>query len=264
MTVLPYQHLPARAVGTLSAVSVLAIRSLRAIPAWQDYPDMGDKSRQVPHPEWVLMYRRGLTRSRIANLVGAPVSKVGYHLTVARDIYPELVHEHEAAAPRGGDQSQTVTGRGIATMNALINFVTTHGRYPASKAPSQEERALGLWLQRRRRNAAAGTLAPAFRDGLQTLPDWATNTRTLSDESRWNERFAGLAAYRAAGEEWPRHKNAATEEEHTLGVWLHTQRFKLRRGELLQARVETLDTALPGWREGRARGRKPRLNRGAG
>lgn len=215
---------------------------------------MGDKARQVPNPEWVLMYRRGLTRSQIANLVEAPASKVGYHLTVARGLDPGLVAEHEGAARR--KPAPRVTSRGIQSMNELIDFVTSQGRYPSYSAASPEERTLAIWLQRRRRNAAAGTLAPAFREGLRALPGWATNTRALTDESRWQKRLAALIAYRAAGEDWPRHKKTDTEEEHSLGVWLHTQRFKQARGELDQSRTTALDDTVPGWRRGRPRGRK--------
>ncbi|WP_247046069.1 helicase associated domain-containing protein [Arthrobacter rhizosphaerae] len=45
--------------------------------------------------------------------------------------------------------------------------------------------------------------------------------------------------------------------EHELGVWLHTQRYKTRRGELDPAKAAALDERLPGWTSGRTRGRKP-------
>lgn len=216
---------------------------------------MGDKTRQVPNPEWVLMYRCGLTRTRIAALVGAPASKVGYHLTVARVLNPGIANEHEALALN--TLAPKVRASGIARMNELIEFVTAEGKYPSAKAETPEERRLGLWLQRQRRRAAAGSLAPAVRDGLQALPGWETNTRSLADESRWQERLAALIDYRANGEDWPRHKKTANEEEHTLGVWLHAQRSKHARGELSPAQAAALNDALPGWREGRRRGRKP-------
>lgn len=216
---------------------------------------MGDKTRQVPNPEWVLMYRRGLTRTRIAELVGAPASKVGYHLTVARALDPAIVNEHETLAPN--TVAPKVRASGIARMNELIEFVTAESKYPTSKAQTPEERRLGLWLQRQRRRAAAGSLAPDVRDGLQALPGWETNTRSFADEARWQERLAALIDYRANGEDWPRHKKTGNAEEHTLGVWLHAQRSKHARGELNQAHAAALDGALPGWREGRRRGRKP-------
>lgn len=71
-----------------------------------------------------------------------------------------------------------------------------------------------------------------------------------------------LVAYRAAGHDWPRHKATVPGEEHELGVWLHTQRYKLRRGELEPAKEQAMDESLPGWRTGRQRGRKPRNGSG--
>lgn len=198
------------------------------------------------------MYRRGLNRTRIAKLVGAPASTVGYHLTVARSIESGIVREHEASAPATGD-----TARGIARMNELVEFVAREGRHPSTRAISPDERRLGRWLLRRRRDAAAGALLPTFRLALQALPGWETTPRAVSDESRWKERLLALADYRARGEDWPRHKETAGDEEHGLGVWLHTQRYKLRRGELAADHLAQLDETVPGWREGRPRGRKP-------
>lgn len=200
------------------------------------------------------MYRRGLSRTQIANLVGASSSKVGYHLTIARRLDPGLVLEHKSFA----SAATRVSGDSIFRMNELIEFVTQEGRYPSSKAASPHERVLGQWLLRRRHDFATGSLAPAFREGLQTLPGWEIDPRALTNEFRWQERLAALVNYRAQGQEWPRHKKTASEDEHTLGVWLHTQRHKLRRRELDQTKVEALDRSLPGWREGRRRGRRPR------
>jgi hypothetical protein len=95
------------------------------------------------------------------------------------------------------------------------------------------------------------------RDGLACLPGWLGTPRAAADEERWQQRLAELTAYRA-GQDWPRHKGADTDTEHDLGVWLHGQRYKLRRGELDPARKKALDAALPGWSAGRIRGRKAR------
>jgi hypothetical protein len=53
-------------------------------------------------------------------------------------------------------------------------------------------------------------------------------------------------AYLAAGQDWPRHKATVIAQEHELGVWLHTQRFRQRRGELDPAKADALDAAAPG------------------
>jgi hypothetical protein len=118
--------------------------------------------------------------------------------------------------------------------------------------------ALATWLQRRREDARAGTLAPDFRDGLAVLPGWEGKRRVEADEDRWQERLTALVAYKTGGNDWPRHKGVITGEEHELGVWLHTQRFNARRGELDPQKAEALDAAVPGWRTGRQRGRRAR------
>ena len=46
--------------------------------------------RRAPDAEWVLMYRLGLSRQRIAALVRAEPDAVGYHLTIARRQDPGL------------------------------------------------------------------------------------------------------------------------------------------------------------------------------
>ncbi|MFJ5695958.1 helicase associated domain-containing protein [Arthrobacter sp. NPDC093125] len=208
----------------------------------------------APNQEWVLMYRRGLSRTKIAELVGVPAPTVGYHLRVACAADPELQSAHEAAA---NAKPSRVTAQGLARMQELVAMVRKTGRYPSRKAESTMERSLAVWLQRRREDARAGTLAPAYRDGLAVLPGWQTPPRAEAFEARWQHRLAALIAYRGAGNDWPRHKADISGEEHELGVWLHLQRSKLRRGELDDAKRQTLDESLPGWRIGRQRGRRP-------
>jgi hypothetical protein len=76
--------------------------------------------------------------------------------------------------------------------------------------------------------------------------------------SRWHRRLAQLVDFREEGNDWPRHKKCDSEREHTLGVWVHAQRQKHRRGELEAEKVKLLDTAVPGWQAGRTRGRLTR------
>lgn len=222
---------------------------------------MATKTRNsAPNPEWVLMYRRGLERRQIAELVKAAPATVAYHLAVARTIDPGLQAEHEAASRTKPSQ---VTARGLERMQQLVAMVQKTGRYPSRTAASTRERTLAAWLGRRREDARAGTLAPAYRDGLAVLPDWQTPPRADIDEARWQGRFQALVAYLDAGNDWPRHKAVITGEEHDLGVWLHLQRSKLHRGELDAAKAKALDAAIPGWRIGRQRGRKPKIEREA-
>ena len=103
--------------------------------------------------------------------------------------------------------------------------------------------------------AAEGTLDPAYREGLARVPGWQANRREVEDEARWHRRLAQLVVYREGGNDWPRHGKADSEREHTLGVWIHTQRYKNRRGELAPVKLKLLDDAVPGWQTGRTRGR---------
>lgn len=199
------------------------------------------------------MYRGGLSRSKIAALTGAAASTVGYHLRVACAADPALREAHEAAAGTGASR---VTAQGRERMHQLVAMVRDTGRYPSRNAESTSERTLAVWLQRRREDARAGMLAPAFRDGLAVLPGWEGKPRAEADEARWQERLAALVAYRAAGHDWPRHKAVIVGEEHDLGVRLHAQRYKARRGELEIQKATALDNAVPGWRAGRRRGRR--------
>lgn len=164
---------------------------------------------------------------------------------------------HAADGLRACDRAVSVTPRGLARMKDVIAMVKETGRYPSSTALDASERSLAAWLRRRRREAEAGTLAPAFQVGLDVLPDWHSTPKFKADDQRWAERLTALSKLRAAGHDWPRHKGADTPDEHQLGVWIHTQRFKLRRGELDALRSEALDSAVPGWRTGRRRGPRP-------
>jgi hypothetical protein len=217
------------------------------------------KRGTAPNAEWVLLYRKGLSREQIAALVEASPSKVNYHLRVALTLERGLEAYHAAAARA---KTAHATRQGLERMQQLVTLVQETGRYPSRHSLSDTERALAAWLRRRREDAWADTLAEAYREGLAVLPDWQTRPRSEADEARWQERLAALTDYRAAGNDWPRHKASVEGQEHDLGVWLHYQRAKLHHGELDDAKVQDLDCALPGWREGRKRGRKPHQKRG--
>jgi hypothetical protein len=217
----------------------------------QAVPATGGRRDAASNEEWVLMYRNGLPGRRIAELADVSVSTVSYHLRLARAADPELRAAHDQAT-----QSRArVTARGLEQMRQLVTLVQETGRLPSRNAESTAERTLSMWLQRRREDARAGTLAPAFREGLAVLPGWETKPRVEADDERWQQRLAELKAYRAAGNDWPRHKSVITGEEHELGIWLHSQRMKQRRGQLDVAKTAALDESVPGWRQGRRRGR---------
>jgi hypothetical protein len=217
---------------------------------------MDRRLRRAPDAEWVLMYRLGLSRQRIAALVRAEPAAVGYHLVIARCQDPGLEAEHQAAA--GAVPVPHPSPTDLARMDELVAWVKAEGRLPHDRSGQRSERSMARWLSGRRREAAEGTLDPAYRGGLAQVPGWLGNRRGAEDEARWHHRLAQLAAYREEGNDWPRHRKTDSELEHTLGVWIHTQRYKRRRGDLDPVKVKLLDDAVPGWRAGRTRGRPRR------
>lgn len=211
--------------------------------------------RTAPHGEWVEMYRRGISPSRIAVVDAAPVTTVRYHLQVAKKLEPELEVEHEAALPRPEGPSASV----LQMMQDVVDFYGTCGRLPSARAKSSREATLGRWLYLRRREAQAGTLSPAVRDGLDVIPGWdRASKRKAEDEARWQQRLQQVKGIRAAGGEWPRHQKTPDADERVLGVWLHAQRIKYNQRKLSSEKESLLNEVLPGWREGRPRGRRPR------
>jgi DNA-binding transcriptional ArsR family regulator len=110
------------------------------------------------------MYQAG---GRIAEQTGTSPSTVGYHLRAARAADPGLRTAHEKAAAR---KTTRVTYQGLERMKELIAAVQETGQYPSLYASDLSERTLAAWLNRRRREAHAGTLAPAYREGLSVLP----------------------------------------------------------------------------------------------
>jgi hypothetical protein len=202
------------------------------------------------------MYRLGLSRQSIAALVNVPPAAVGYHLDIARRQDPGLEAEHQAAADAIPDPYPS--SKDLARMEEVISWVAAEGRLPDGRSGDRGERSMARWLSARRREAAEGTLDPAYRDGLAQVPGWVENRRKVADEARWYERLAELVDFRLEGNNWPRHHDYDSEREHTLGVWIHAQRYKRRRGELDLIKVKILDDTVPGWQTGRTRGRPPR------
>jgi hypothetical protein len=215
---------------------------------------MDRRLRRAPDAEWVLMYRLGLSRQRIADLVRAEPATVGYHLVIARRQDPGLEPAHQAATVTKAGPSPAV----LARMEEVIAWITAEVRLPRDRSEDEGERSMARWLSDRRREAANGTLSPAYRNGLARVPGWAGNPRAAADEGRWHDRLAQLAAHRKEGNDWPRHQDYTSEREHTLGVWIHVQRYKNRRDELDPVKVKLLDSAVPGWQTGRTRGRPRR------
>ncbi|WP_455834107.1 helicase associated domain-containing protein [Pseudarthrobacter siccitolerans] len=211
---------------------------------------MTQAKRSAPNPEWVLMYRQGNSAPKIAAGAGAAPSVVRYHLAIAAKLEPGLRGEHQKALPPAGPR---LTVAGQRNLDDILAFYVAEGRLPVS-GRSARESALAAWLQRRRKEAAEGALSPAYAD-LDQIPGWREHvTKRCADEARWKQRLDEVAAYLAAGNQWPRHNKTEDQEERTLGVWLHTQRITRRAGKLDAAKEKQLDEVVPGWRQGRGGG----------
>lgn len=199
------------------------------------------------HPEWTLLYRKGLSRKKIAELARVKVSAVTAHIAAARAAAPGLKAEHRAAA--AAETGPPVPG--VKRLYQLLAMVEATGRYPSRNAEDKAERELAQWLRRRRRDADAGILNPVIGAGLSVLPDWRRKPREAREDGQWQDHLRQLAAYRAAGHPWPRTTPGVTGVEKELGGWLRSQRYRFRHGDLSSARSDALDAALPGWLTGR-------------
>ncbi len=223
------------------------------VTQFQDAPYRGRRS--APYWEWVEMYRRGILPSRIAVLCSAPVTTVRYHLQVAKKSEHGLEAEHAAALPEPVKPSAVV----LQMVQDVVAFYRAEGRLPSGHAKSPQETTLGRWLYLRRRESQKGTLSPTVRDGLDVIPGWGlASKREAEDEARWQKRFQQVKDLRDAGGEWPRHQKTPDADERVLGVWLHGQRINYNQGKLAPEKEALLNEHLPGWRDGRPRGRRPR------
>lgn len=254
--------LPDLVLNHLISVRVRPLQIRTMPPSWtvpsrhrgKMTPIMDRQVRRAPDAEWVLMYRLGLSRKRIADLVGAEPATVGYHLVIARRRDPGLEAAHLTAAGAKSRRSPV----DLARMEEIMSWTTAERRFPSYRSENKEERSMARWLSLRRREAAQGTLHAAYGEGLAQVPGWGSNPRTAAEDAKWHKLLAQLADFRKEGNDWPRHKKCDSEREHTLGVWVHAQRQKHRRGDLDPVKIQLLDETVPGWQAGRTRGRPRR------
>jgi hypothetical protein len=199
------------------------------------------------------MYRRGITAAKIAAGAGVAESTVRYHLAIAARLERSLRDEHRKVVPAPA----RITSAGRRNLDDILALFTAEGRLPTTAGASSRERALGVWLHRRRQEASRGVLSPIYQEALDVVPGWhQASTKKADDEARWKQRLSQVARHLAGGNDWPRHNKTDIKEERVLGVWLHG--IDHRAGRLDPAKEAQLDALIPGWRQGRARGRKPR------
>jgi len=196
------------------------------------------------HPEWDLMYRKGLTVARIADLCSVLRQTVGGHIRAQRALYPDIEMEHLANRP----VARRPTVQWLETLDAVSRFCSERGRFPTSTDPDAGVCRLARWLQDQRSRLRRGVLRPEQRRRLDgALPGWADNQQARLGAARRQERIAQLQAFRDREGRWPHYEGPVDEAERVLGVWLHGQRQAFGAGRLTAEQLEQLDAAALGW-----------------
>ena len=87
---------------------------------------------------------------------------------------------------------------------------------------------------------------------IEEAGGWRDHTANReADAVRWKQPLAEVAAWLAAGNDWPRHNKTDHQGKRAVGVWLHTQRIDYRAGKLPTAKEKQLNEVIPGWRQRR-------------
>ncbi|MCQ9162976.1 helicase associated domain-containing protein [Arthrobacter sp. STN4] len=193
------------------------------------------------HPEWDQMYAAGLTATRIAELVEAPVSTVKRHLERRRAVDSALAADHAAAPKTPSDQWRR-------RLVELRDFVAKYGRCPAKSGKEDGETRLYAWLSHQRHAFVAQNLGWQKAKELgDQLGDWVTPDRQREEDVRWRQRLFASVEFVTERGRLPRHRPPRSPEESSLSIWLQTQRGHALRGKLADWRLDELDGRLPGW-----------------
>lgn len=191
------------------------------------------------------MYRKGLTRARIAALCGAVPQTVSRHINVQRSRFPEMEIEHLANRPDEKPAPARPAWR--ENIDALAKHVNTHARFPTTSDPDPANQRLAHWLSLQMRAVHAGRLSEDRRALLSVLPGWSANQRSEEAAARWKARLSEVKTFSEGAGRWPRFRNSGGEAERVLGVWLHAQRQKASQGHLAAVERQQLDASSPGW-----------------
>ncbi len=144
----------------------------------------------------------------------------------------------------------------FTTAQQVVQFISTHGRWPSGKAPDEDESFLGRWRGSQRAAKRAGTLSLQRLAWLdEHLPGWDV---TRKSAEMWVETAQQVAHFVSAHRRDP--STTATDEgERRLGMWLSGQ----RKAALMNPegfdfeRRAWLDAHVPGWSAPRRRSPQP-------
>ncbi|KQO98497.1 helicase associated domain-containing protein [Leifsonia sp. Leaf264] len=129
-------------------------------------------------------------------------------------------------------------------LDAVAAFLDEHGRLPRAAAADHTEKLLGMWVALQRRSAkedgiGAGRLAMLD----EAIPGWST---TAHDKT-FEQTVEKLRAWRAAGNDRIPSPRSGSDEERSLGWWLHKQRSAVIHGQRTAERIGMIDAVIPGW-----------------
>lgn len=95
---------------------------------------MSQGHRRAPDPEWVEMYRGGISATSIAKYAGAGASKVGYHIQLEAESDPALRDHHRAVKEI---TKPSRTGHSDVAIAAAAGCGRGHGRTQIPGGPSR-------------------------------------------------------------------------------------------------------------------------------
>ncbi|MHA7261913.1 helicase associated domain-containing protein [Arthrobacter sp. TMN-37] len=209
-------------------------------------PDLQDEpwGQCASKQEWLLMYKQGVPPERVSDVCRVSRQTVRRYIRSAEKRDPtlfdrRLVRHDEPRLPK---QYPRPTWDG--QFKALERFVGAEGRFPSQLGPTVAERRLRSWLYRQRRALHAGTLPMGQVSRLDGLGQWRGISR---HPNQWEQRLNELAQFVDRQGRWPRLRSLTGSKEHTLAIWLMTQRHHEKRGALSPYRGSQLSVRVPGW-----------------
>lgn len=194
------------------------------------------------HPEWELMYRKGLSVSKIADVCRWRVGTVSEYMRVHKSQDPSLAGDHEANYRKPAH----ISVGWMMKVAALEDFHEAHGHYPTPGDGSAEELNLSQWLRAQRRAFRLGKLTTEKIAVLDRLPAWKLSQRFMTDQVRWNLRLDQVKGFLDEQGRWPRYR-CDDPHEKVLGVWVYVQRSEAFHQRMSPETIRRLDEVLSGW-----------------
>jgi hypothetical protein len=194
--------------------------------------------------EWLLMYERGLSPERIAELCRTKLRNVQY-ITSSRDrrdrafFDRRLVLHDQPSLPR---QRPRLTWQ--QSYDNLAWFVDTMGRLPSQLGSTWERQCHGfLYLQRKLHRT--GSLTAEQVQLLDRIEGWFVPGRA---PDHWQQRFDAYLRFMEEKGHQPRSDAPNGTAERVLRIWLWSQRRRVRNGTMPNERIQLLDANIPQWR----------------